>query len=465
MNSQNENTQFTIHPEYGAIELNVWKPVYAHRTCKKSKISEIVIQPNYEIMFNINKELPFIIRNKKTKNYINCWFEYYNLCHNKINIGYHQTHIALASAFPTITPKYTIDHINEDHTDNRITNLIWMEQSENSRKGQKKSVKNSNENGGRKGKYVIMKKPDPNNKKNRNKSITIGLFRSIDKCATFIINNVIQKDIKPKIKTVSAKIRRAIENPSYTAYNYYYDAFEIQIENEEWKQHPKYPAYQFSTHGRFRNSQGIIGQQINIRNGAKYKQVSINDSKQYIHKLVWETWYGEIPEGMDIMHDDDAPLCEDGLYRNWLCDLSIGTRSENMRSFHKSKLKAETETITENNITTNIISGNNITEEMPEPNIFLYKRTFPNNPLGDLMRNVPLGIQYVNKTKNRGSKYTLSRLYSKQKSDISSTGKSKITDEEKFLEVLKLYQENCLKEKQNNKYMKINVEDYRQYIP
>ena len=65
MNFQNENTEFTIHPEYGEIELNVWKPVYAHRTCKKSKISEIVIQPNYEIMFNVNKEMPFIIYHKK----------------------------------------------------------------------------------------------------------------------------------------------------------------------------------------------------------------------------------------------------------------------------------------------------------------------------------------------------------------------------------------------------------------
>lgn len=456
MNSQNEKTEFTIHPEYGAIGLNVWKPVYAHRTCKKSKISEIVIQPNYEIMFNVNKELPFIIRNKKTKYYINSINERYMLAHNKINIGYQQHHIALASAFPSIPPKYTIDHINDDHTDNRVTNLMWMEQSENSRKGQKKSVKNSNENGGRKGKYVIMKKPDPTDKKNRDKSITIGLFRSIDKCASFIIDNVIQKDAKPQIKTVSAKIRRAIEIPAYTAYNYYFDAFEIQIENEEWKQHLKYPEYQISTHGRFRNSHGIIAPQIKSRNGAKYKHVAINSSKQYIHKLVWEAWYGEIPEGMDIMHDDEAPKCEDGSYRNWLCDLSIGTRSVNMQSFHKNKLiDTDTDAITENKTA----------EKIPETNIFLQERVFPNNPLGDLMRNVPFGIQYVKKTKNRGSKYMMSRLYSKKKCDIGSTGKAKISDEEKFLEVLKLYQENCMEEKQDKTYMNICIDDYKQYIP
>ena len=454
MNSQNETSEINIHPEYGVVEFNIWKPLYAHRTCKKTKKSEIVIRPNYEIIFIDNKESPFIIRNKKTKYYIKCVNERYKLAHNKVNISYHQTHIALASAFPTIPPLYTIDHINEDHTDNRITNLMWMKQSENSRKGQKKSVKNSNENGGRKCKYVIMKKPDLNDKKNRDKSITIGLFRSIDKCVSFIINNIIQKDAKPKIKTVSAKIHRAIEIPEYTAYNYYYDAFEIQIENEEWKQHPKYPVYQISTHGRFKNSYGIIAPQIKSRNGAKYKQVSINSSKQYIHKLVWETWYGEIPEGMDIMHDDEAPKCKDGSYRNWLCDLSIGTRSENMKSFHKNK-STIIETITENKII----------EKIPETNLLLQERIFPNNPLGDLMRNIPLGIQYIKPTINRGSKYTLSRLYSKQKHDISSTGKKNILDEEKFLGVLKLYQDNCIEEKQNKKYMKINIDDYRQYIP
>lgn len=463
MNSDNE---LKCHHQYGDIEYNVWKPVYGHRTCKTTKISEIVLQENYEIMFIDKKESPFIIRNKNTNRYINCCRERYVLTHNKVNITYQHHHIALASAFPNVTPLYTIDHINEDHTDNRVTNLIWMEQSENSRKGQKKSVKNSNENGGRKGKYVIMKKPDTKDKKNREKSITIGLFRSIDKCALFIIDNVIQKDIKPKIKTVSAKIQRAIENPSYTAYNYYYDAFEIQIENEEWKQHPKYTGYQISTHGRFRNSHGIIAQQIKSRNGANYKQVSINDSKQYIHKLVWEAWYGEIPEGMDIMHDDEAPKCEDGAYRNWLCDLSIGTRSENVKLFHANKLSLCADSCA---ILGDAIIDDVIVEKIPESNSaltnLLHERIFVNNPLGDLMRNVPLGIQYEKPKINRGSKYTLSRLYSKQKCDISSTGKSKVSDEEKFLAVLKFYQENCIEEKQNEKYMKINIDDYKQYIP
>jgi hypothetical protein len=297
-----------------------------------------------------------------------------------------------------------------------------------------------------------MRKPVIEEKKNRNKSIKIGLFRSIDKCSQFIIDNVIQKDKKPQLKTVSSKIRRAIKRPELTAYGYYYDAFEIKIEDEEWKTHPMFPEYQVSTHGRFRNSYGTISQQNKMRNGAKYKQVTFKKSQKYIHKLVWETWVGEIPEGMDIMHNDTAPLCEDGSYRNWLCDLSIGTHKENMVSFHKHKNTQKTQ------------KQSKVIETQPNISILAPKRIFPNNPLGDLMRNAPLGIQYI-RAKNRGSKYVLSRLFSTTGKDIPTTGKKKVSDEEKFIQVLKLYQKNCIEEKQDIIYMNVNISDYTKYIP
>jgi hypothetical protein len=440
------------HSIYGTFEYNVWKPLYFHKTNKKTKKSEFGKHPKYEILLIDNKESPFIIRNKRTKNYINNAYECYHLFNNNKLESYSETHIAVASAFPHITPKETIDHINDDPTDNRITNLMWMERSENSRKGQQKAVRNSKLNGGRKGKYVIMRKPVIEEKKNRNKSIKIGLFRNIDKCSQFIIDNVIQKDKKPQLKTVSSKIRRAIKRPELTAYGYYYDAFKIKIEDEEWKTHPMFPEYQVSTHGRFRNSHGIISQQRRIRNGAKYSLVGFGTSNKYIHKLVWETWVGEIPEGMDIMHNDTAPLCEDGSYRNWLCDLSIGTHKENMVSFHKHKNTQKTQ------------KQSKVIETQPNISILAPKRIFPNNPLGDLMRNAPLGIQYI-RAKNRGSKYVLSRLFSTTGKDIPTTGKKKVSDEEKFIQVLKLYQKNCIEEKQDIIYMNVNISDYTKYIP
>lgn len=441
------------HPTYGIIEYNIWRPVYFHKMNKKTKQHEFGEHPNYEILFKNDINEPFVIRNKIRKKNISSCHGLFTLSNNGKTAKYSDIHIAVASAFPDVSPKFTVDHINNNPNDNRITNLMWMDQSENCKKGQQKSVEQSNQKGGRNGKYVIMKKPNSQDKTNRDISVVIGMFKNIDKCALFILENIIQKDAKPKLKTVSAKIRRAINTPHLKAYGYYYDAFEIKIENEEWKSHKLYQQYKFSTHGRMRNSQGIISRQIRMRNGAKYSMVSVENSKKYIHRLIWETWVGEIPDNMDIMHDDKAPLNSDGSYRNWLCDLSIGKRSENMKSFHNNK--------TFNN---EIMKTQTFQELIPDTNLLHKSRHFPNNPLGDLMRNSPLGIQYI-KSKNRGSKYTLSRLYSTQGCDISSTGKKNVTDEEKFIEVLKLYQKYCIKDKQNDKYMNVKIDEFTKYIP
>lgn len=441
------------HPNYGNIQYNTWLPAYGHRTNKKKNTQELISLENYEIMFIDNIQTPFLLQNKNTKRTKKITHEVYtNLCIGSKRINCSAIHVALASAFPNIPTKETVDHINDNPNDNRIINLQWMDRSENSRKGQLKSVKQSNKNGGRRCKHVIMRKPDENDKKNREKSVLIGLFRNINKCAKFVIDNVVQREDKPKLKTVAAKIRRAIARPELKAYGYYYDAYEMKIENEQWKSHPKYPKYQLSTHGRFRNSQGIISQQVKSRNGSYYKTVGILGSHKYIHRLVWQTFVGEIPEGYDIMHDDTAPKYEDGSYRNWLCDLSIGKRSENMVSFHTHKN------------TQNTIVNENINEIIPQKKTLLNGRQYPNNPLGELMSKAPKGIQYV-QPKNRGTSYSLGRTFSKSGREFKSSGSKKKSDEEKFLQILKIYQEHCIEEKQVERYMNVNIEDYKQYIP
>ena len=80
------------------------------------------------------------------------------------------------------------------------------------------------------------------------------------------------------------------------------------------------------------------------------------------------------------------------------------------------------------------------------------------------MRNAPQGIQFI-KAKNRGNKYVLSRLYSKTSKDISTTSKKNVSDEEKFLEILKIYQANCLDNKQDKALMGIDIDEYKKYIP
>ena len=132
----------TSHPVYGDITYNTWLPAYGHRTIKLSGKEEFMKLDNYEIIFLDSIEIPFQLRNKKTKNikkYIN---EYYtNLNYNNKRINISITHTALASAFPNIPTLQTVDHINDNPKDNRVINLQWMSQSENSKKGNKKSVR------------------------------------------------------------------------------------------------------------------------------------------------------------------------------------------------------------------------------------------------------------------------------------------------------------------------------------
>ncbi|MHC5089030.1 MAG: hypothetical protein ACYSOT_05410, partial [Planctomycetota bacterium] len=167
---------------------------------------------------------------------------------------------------------------------------------------------------------------------------------------------------------------------------------------------------------------------------------------------VWETFIGEIPEGLDIMHDDTAPLYEDGSYRNWLIDLSLGSRSENMKSFHNEKL-----------VVVEKITNPKPQEKIDEEKIYC-ARNYPKNVLGDLMKNPPLGIQYI-QAKNRGSKYLLSRRFSITSKDISTPEKKSITDEEKFILILEIYKKNCIIEKQDKKYMELDIDSLKQYIP
>jgi len=271
----------------------------AHKTNNVTKEHEIIEFPLYEIMFIENGDPGFIIRNKKTKKIKMTVNDEYHLWDGKKVTSYRKTHVALPSAFPNTTSLETIYHIDNNPTNNHICNLRWFSKRESGIKAQKKSVNESNKNGGRNGRYTIMKQPDPQDKNNRAKSITIGLFRSVDKCAKFIIGNVVQKDNKPVLKTVAAKIRRAIKIPEYKAYGYYFDAYEIEVENEEWKYHPKYTENEFSSHGRARNRYGHIAQQN--KSGSRYKQICIHGKPKSIHRLIWETFMGEIPEIGEVM--------------------------------------------------------------------------------------------------------------------------------------------------------------------
>lgn len=66
-----------------------------------------------------------------------------------------------------------------------------------------------------------------------------------------------------------------------------------------------------------------------------------------------------------------------------------------------------------------------------------------------LMKNVPKGIQYCKKTEKRGSKYLISRRFTQNGKDISSSGSKIISDKEKFIEIMDKYNKYVKKDSDN----------------
>lgn len=264
-----------MHPSF-----DTWYEVYVHRIPKSDEHRQVEFRKadNYEICF-LDTSQGCIIRNRATQRIVTPYCAKsgtrdpsYTLCLDKKPIKYLMTHIMLASSNPEHPPDIstsTVDHIDDDYTNNNIRNLRWLSASENSRK--------------------------------------------LSHC-------------RPRKEPI------CIDVPN----------------DEEWAPFTLdggKTIYNVSKYGRLKSPSGsiTIG---NLLRGHKVRQYNIRyiekgvplNKKFYVHMLVWLAFGNARPEkGQDIMHDDTAPLIADGSYRNWLCDLSLGSRSENMKSFHQHK--------------------------------------------------------------------------------------------------------------------------------
>ena len=329
MTEMTEMTEITeIKTKYGSIYYDQWYDAYGHN--KKINNGQIFKLDGYYIKFLNDIKKPCVLKGIRSDDiYLNSR-ECFKICYNKKIITVKMTHLILASGFPNIEANETVDHVNDDPTDSRLVNLQWMSWSENSRKGQKKSVTSTNANGGRHGIYIEM---FFNNEK-------IGIFRSIDKCAQHIIDNhhLFSKNVRsvvPKLKTAATKIREAQKrNGSYKGCTFKV-INQDTLDGEIWKIVPhkfylnqQKDIYEVSTYGRLRGPRGVQYGESNRK--GKYTAISMNKKKYYIHNIVWETFHGPVEEGKEILHDDSVALNLDGTYKNYLAHLRIGTRSENM---------------------------------------------------------------------------------------------------------------------------------------
>ena len=427
---------------YGEVEYDKWYDLHGHNANHfDGKVKKL---DGYRIKFHNNKEKPLVISGLRTDN-LKPSRGLFKIRLAQKSIDFSNTHLMLSSAFPHIEPQNTVDHINDDPTDNRISNLCWMKVGPNSSKGQQKSVKNTKENGGRNGRWIELYK------ETNNVETKIGCFRNISKASQYILDNWIlfrnRCDKKPpKIETIEGKIRRPLkeETKHHRPYGLIIRDIEAEIiENETWVDVPHYlyptqkeGTYKVSSKGRFKGPCGIAIP-TRHRNGSKYKSITMYKRHNF-HHVVWKSFNGPIPEGFDICHDDNAPLNSDGSYRNYLEDLRLGTRAENMKEFHN---KPE-ETIQEKSYEKPTEFMTNLVEKRCED------ITDDDSEIDKLMKCPPKGIQYCKETSKRGSKYLISRRITPEGcSDISSTGRRDITDRDKFIEIWKKYQEICKNDK------------------
>lgn len=97
------------------------------------------------------------------------------------------------------------------------------------------------------------------------------------------------------------------------------------MENEIWKPVLGYEENYFvSNKGRVKNKKGYIMKPLNNAKGYLRAQLSFGKpTKKFIHRMVWESFNGSIPEGMQINHLNEIKS------DNRLENLSLCTPKEN----------------------------------------------------------------------------------------------------------------------------------------
>lgn len=266
------------------------------------------------------------IRNVKTNNMSICKKEQYGFFYAGKCKNLRRHRVCLASFYPDDIPedinKYDVDHIDGNHDNNMLNNLQWLSKSEHSKKTMKQTKEKRRSHANLQGKKIMVIKV----KGNGNNTLIGKVFISCSEAANFF--NVRK----------SSRICNTIRRDQWLLRSYKLKYIETKLlEGEIFK---KLGNYELSNKGRIKMMNGKITSGSKLNN-TKYKKVSIklngdNKLKQYLlHQLIWIAFNGPIPEGKVVMHNDTYnTLDSEGYERNWLEDLSLGSQSENMISYH-----------------------------------------------------------------------------------------------------------------------------------
>jgi hypothetical protein len=419
------------HLLYGDFKIFEWIPLKCyHNDC-------MLEFDNYEIMITDEASFPCKIKSLVNDQLLTCCKDQFSLFQGVKNLKFNQYRCMLTSAFPNVSPNGQIGKIDYSNTDRSVFNLKWSTVEENSISYQQLSIEKSHDKGGKHCKYIIIKKKSDEYPNDYTKAIPIGSFRSISKCSSFLQHYMGKTNVTSK--SIESKISRALLKPQLSVYGFHFETFCNDLSNESWKQIPKSltnsdKLYYASNYGRIKNQYGIYLKIFRNSPSSKYNLTNLNQQHIYIHKVIWLTFMGDIPENCEILHDDMVPLNQDGTYRNFLEDLYIGTHSDNMKEYHDTKHE---EVIIQESIFTpfkeNIPSQDSL-PKIADPKEFT-------DPVERLMHHLPRYIQYIKPTEKRGSKYVISRLCPGLTTDYGSSGSKSISDRDKFMSIVPKYNE------------------------
>lgn len=194
-------------------------------------------------------------------------------------------HLSLSAFFPDIPKNKTVHHIDGNHTNNNVENLMWMSFADNAREAR----------------------------------LSRGLYH-------------------PKTNQVEPKEDETfITSPAL-------DTF-IQQKDTKNKLHvSQYGNIRNSRGFIFSGTRVVNTKYRKIKRKINGRIVGF-----YVHQLVWCAFQNEIPPSFInpreidaskpkvIAHDETAPENPDGTYRNWFCDLRCDTQTNNLLEMHESR--------------------------------------------------------------------------------------------------------------------------------
>jgi hypothetical protein len=452
-----------IHPIYGKYVVNkFYDLIYVNLKTKEFKKLK-----NYKLFITNDITKPIGIFSIFSNKFIKCNpNNIYSLSNDGIIDYYYKYNMIIPSIFyETLKDnkdfhkinKLSTDHIDNNHKNDLVNNLLFIEYSENSRKGQEKSIEIINAKGGRNGKKIMLKYLV------EDKYVDLKEFQSIGALSKYIIlNNLSIEDNSYDLvcskfgEIISSKhIRISYNKSQFSATHIIEQDLIIDGKKEIWIDIPKNlyeiksdKKYKISNYGRIKNLSGLIMKPTLVRN-KKYNNVSLNKSKYQVHCLVYMSFNPESIEDIlnknkDVCHKDSVPLnkTKDGqlYHRNYLDDLYLESHSQNMYDFHindKNEIKiiedCEDELYENSELLDKVLEKFNKEVE--------YKKELKEKSLNSIeyyMNNLPKYLS-LNKPSDikRNDKYELNRRCL-TKTNINLCG-SKIDNKLKFIQAIYAY--------------------------